>query len=218
MFANILALAAVPTHHPAVPYLGGWSRSSTTISQGNFSFSLALDESGREEVRAAALRAADPTSQHYGNYLSKTRLAAISRASDASILAVHRWLEGEGVDFTVHGSHVAVQTSMPTAARLLRTTFHEVVHTKGLSSRLVRAADFELPPSVARVTRAIFGLHGLPLPPRTHAAARADVVKVTPSLLASTYGIGGVNVSRGTANRQAVAEVPALRLKPSTRR
>ena len=55
----------------------------------------------------------------------------------------------------------------------------------------------------------VFGLHGLPLPPRRPLEAPpmpAKPANVTPKVLMDTYSVSGVKVSRSETNRQAVAE------------
>ena len=52
----------------------------------------------------------------------------------------------------------------------------------------------------------MFGLHGLPLPPRTLIQAPEKPANVTPAVIATDYGISGVVPSGGTKMRQAVAE------------
>ena len=80
----------------------------------------------------------------------------------------------------------------------------------------MRAADYELPERVSSAIHCIFGLHGVPLPPRIanagQAAVPADlppsppIAKVTPTVLAATYSVVKSGRPKAPANRQAVAE------------
>merc|ERR1711998_456813 len=75
----------------------------------------------------------------------------------------------------------------------------------------VRCSDYSLPQDVQEVTQAVYGLHGLPMPPSKKDGRRlqpspSEPVAVTPEVLASTYKIGGVTPTGSEKNRQAVAE------------
>ena len=76
--------------------------------------------------------------------------------------------------------------------------------------KVVRAAAYTLPTAVAPSVAAVFGLHGLPLPPRAKpakpAAAVTDVPLIQPSDLLAAYSVSGVTPSGSKLNRQAVAE------------
>ena len=69
-----------------------------------------------------------------------------------------------------------------------------------------------LPEAIRRATASIHGLRGLPLPKRKSSRttetieAPVQVAKVTPTVIGATYSINGVDVKRGSNNRQAVAE------------
>ena len=73
--------------------------------------------------------------------------------------------------------------------------------------RATRAGDLTLPDDVP--IAAVFGLHGLPLPPRTlpprasAVAAYEDKKAVTPAVLAAVYAVTGVVPRRAGGNAQA---------------
>ena len=75
---------------------------------------------------------------------------------------------------------------------------------------IVRAADYELPDAVHDAVAAVFGLHGLPLPPMKPIMPKAGMAIVTPDVIKSTYKIAGVEPTRSPENRQAVVEFQAL--------
>lgn len=79
---------------------------------------------------------------------------------------------------------------------------------------VIRAGDYTVPDAVQKHIAAIFGLHGLPLPPRK--LLRDDPgspAHVTPTVLTSTYNISGVTPKNKT--RQAVAEFQGQLMEPS---
>lgn len=205
---QLAAAWAAPAYHAEGEYSGGWSRAAEPLLEGRVSFSLVLVHDAREVERIAAA-VSNPASPSYGSYLSRDAADRLSAPSGGAVEAVRGWLDGSGAALELRGARATICADVASASRLLRTSFHEVRHASRAPTTLVRAAAFRLPPTVARVTTAVFGLHGLPAPPRRAAtAAGATAVEVTPAVLSATYGIGGVNVSRaaGSKNARAVAE------------
>ena len=105
-------------------------------------------------------------------------------------------------------------------SNLLNTTFRQLSNT-ATGQRVVRATELTIPAEVEGAVASVFGLHGLPLPPRRQptrwgaeasAAHRrlqgqgAQPANVTPAVIAEVYKISGVKVDRKSANKQAVAE------------
>ncbi len=73
----------------------------------------------------------------------------------------------------------------------------------------MRAGDYHVPDEVYPNIAAIFGLHGLPLPPQgpIRTDANSGYASVTPTVLYQTYSVGGVSVNRSsTKNIQSVGE------------
>lgn len=57
----------------------------------------------------------------------------------------------------------------PVVARaVLQTTFRFVVNSR-TGQRALVAGDYTIPDNIKDATAAVFGLHGLPMPPRDHA-------------------------------------------------
>ena len=106
-------------------------------------------------------------------------------------------------------SNVEVSTSIAKASFMLKTRFHTISNRQHGQS-VVRAADYSLPSAVHEATAAIFGLHGLPLPPTKplviSSTQPVQPAKVTPAVLESQYKISGVKTTGNVKNRQAVAE------------
>ena len=172
-------------------------------------------EQNAEQIRRIATAVSDPTSPEYTNYLTTAEVLAMTAPLAEDMGAVTGWLEASGVGYQVRHSNVIAAMPVATAAKLFSTTFHVAEH-KANAQALIRAADYELPAEVEASVQTVFGLHGLPLPPRQAVVAAAHLrlqeearpkmpANVTPAVLASTYGIKGKG-SHSTKNVQAVAE------------
>ena len=197
---------SAPADHAA----HGWLRSSASVPPGRaVAFSLALTEQNRGELLRTAAAVSDPRSPSYGRYLTQTQLDALTAPLAAHTAGVLAWLERSGVAFRRVGvASVSVRTSAEQASRLLRTSFHVLRHVE-TGRTIVRAGDYELPADIQGAVAAVFGLHQLPMPPSTRnrrlpTLAVQQEAAVTPAVLASTYGVRGVNVSRSVKNRHAV--------------
>lgn len=114
------------------------------------------------------------------------------------------------------GRHVWVQCTISAAENLLSTTIGHLVNAE-YKQEVIRASDYTIPDEVDSATTAIFGLHGLPLPPREPliAAGPEQPAKVTPVVIAQTYSISGVTPKGTTTNRMAVAEFQGQNEKDS---
>lgn len=178
---------------------------------------------GRDEIVRIAHAVSDPRSPSYGQYLKQAAIDDIvaPRAEDVAI--VTDWLEAYAAD---HGSGrfsymvakevVTLTASALHAGRLLQTTFHTMSNSQ-TGQQGIRAADVHLPATVADRLQTIYGVHGLPAPPRQTirrrtAATGGDVedapmqAPVTPEVLEKAYSVSGVKASGSLKNRQAVAE------------
>jgi len=172
-------------------------------------FSVLVREQGLEEIRYIALEVSDPASPKYGRFLSKDEVDAFTAPRGEDVRAVARWLS------SLKGARIAlgsqslfnVECGRQEAEALLSTSFRTVGNAVTGQTAL-RASDFTIPAEVEAAVTAVIGLHGLPLPPKmrqTQSTSEA-VAEVTPSVIASTYGVSGVQVSGSAKNRQAVAE------------
>lgn len=66
-----------------------------------------------------------------------------------------------------------------------------------------RLQDYEIPAQVDVAMDAVFGLHGLPLPPKSRMTSAGPGMPpaVTPEVLYNAYNIKGVKPTGSTANR-----------------
>merc|ERR1712072_308179 len=118
------------------------------------------------------------------------------------------WLNQEGVSVVSvwKNRSFLVEASVAGAEQLLSTSFRRLRNTK-TGQTAIRASSYTIPAQVSGSVSAIFGLHGLPLPPKpANLEPPAQPAAVTPAVLASQYNIKSVAVSRSDKNRQAVAE------------
>ena len=205
-----LALANAGLH--SAPQLSnGWKQGELlSLDETAVSFTISLKESADAvaQIKKIALDVSDPNSNNYGNYLSSSELAVITAPSNEALATVTEWLADYKISsFVVKGSRVEVSATHEMAQNLFNTRFQTLVNSEH-KLVVVRAGDYTLPEAVEAVTAAVFGLHGLPLPPVSplvHATAPAPA-EVTPAVLTKTYNIGDVTPSNDTKNKLAVAE------------
>ena len=177
-------------------------------------FVVQVRERNLPRLRDIARSVSDPDSMDYGKYLKQAEIDELTSPAPADVRAVAAWLQsadGLRVAHREKQSAFVVEASVAAAARLLATSFRRLRNTR-TQQTILRAATFTAPDAVA----AVFGLHGLPLPPlapydldAATAAAAAPPGKpadVTPSVFVDAYGVRGVTPSRSGANRQALAE------------
>ena len=174
-----------------------------------------------QQLKADAGAVSDPDSLRYGEHLTHAEVQARTAPPPTSMAVVHEWLSkspcsvsprrGGGV-FTVRCTLAATGTWLSTTIRLLRNT-----KTGQLANR---ATAYALPEAVDAAA-VVYGLHGLPLPPRARALAGDAVapttVAITPAVIQQAYKISGVSVSRANSsrNRQAVAEFQGNPMSPA---
>ena len=120
-------------------------------------------------------------------------------------------LDQHDCEFHLPQFHLGRPPRRPPAAAvgsLLNTEFRRVLNAATGQSAL-RAGSFALPAGAAAAITAVFGVHGLPLPPKRNqvtAVTPGQPALVTPTVIETTYGVAGVTVDRASKNRQAVAE------------
>jgi subtilase family serine protease len=215
MFSTFCALllavtTASVTHHESF-YTNGWVKSTVPAPASSIvTFTIVIKEQGIEEVARIALDVNDPNSTNYGKFLTQDALDRLTSPKASDMATVTDWLNANSVAFSERTvSNIKVTTSALKASNMLSTRFHEIVNRKQGQS-VVRAANYSLPSAVHAATAAIFGLHGLPLPPIQPlviaSTAPGQPAKVDPNVIASTYNIGGVKVTGSEKNRQAVVE------------
>lgn len=97
---------------------------------------------------------------------------------------------------------------------MFATTFRLLRHDETTQLAIVGDA-VNVPITVAPHIEAVFGVHGLPLPPRQSTPASPATTSVTPVVIGSVYNVSGVTPSAGTNNVQAVAEFQGQLLSQS---
>ena len=187
---------------------------------------FAVRENNMDTIRKIALDVSDPNSPNYGRYLTQTQIDEITAPAAADVAAVRSWLvpslrqsDCAGLDqhdceFHLPQFHLGRPPRRPppgaaaAVGSLLNTEFRRVLNAATGQSAL-RAGSFALPAGAAAAITAVFGVHGLPLPPKRNqvtAVTPGQPALVTPTVIETTYGVAGVTVDRASKNRQAVAE------------
>ena len=212
--ASVLSAAPPHTVYPEPALPSGWaSQFSKAAGDEIFKVTLAVHEQNMDRIREMALNVSTPGSSAYGKYLDQAQIDEITAPAAADVAAVRSWLAAEQFEGHVveaHGGRLFVLTA-PAAAMgaLLKTEFRRVANA-ATGQTTLRASSFALPTATAAAVAAVFGVHGLPLPPKHSQAAATTAAGpvVTPAVIASTYNVTGVVVDRSgkNRNRQAVAE------------
>jgi len=157
-------------------------------------------------VRASVKKISDPDSPSYGQYFTQKQLDMLTMPKQSDFDAVFGWLKSNDIRYTQKHNNILVTCTVSQASKLLNTKFNVMV-SESQSTKVVKASDYKLPTNVQFSIKTIFGLHGVPMARKSPITKQAfGAAVVTPDIIARTYGISGVNVSRGTKNRQAVAE------------
>ena len=192
-------------------YTNSWYQARAHVADTHkIVMTIVVKEQGLAEIKRIATAVSDPASPEYGKYLSQSQIEAISTPSKTDMTAVTSWLAHSGLSYTQRGvSNLVVTTNASFAAKLFNTQFHYATNQVHKQT-IVRAGAYTIPSRVESSIATIFGLHGLPLPPKQalviKSYAGANSGDVTPAVLASTYSIKGVTPAHSTKNAQAVAE------------
>ena len=196
-------------------YENGWAAAASHVPRDTaLTVTIVVKERGGEEVNKVAIAVSTPGNAKYGQFLTQHQIDDLTRPLESDMSAVTSWLDTNGASHAVRGiSRVDVRTTVGQAAVLFSTSFH-VAKNHATAQKLVRAGTYTIPAGIEESVATVFGLHGLPLPPRQGLAASshapqnspADPARVTPAVLRKTYDITGVKPAGTTANKQAVAE------------
>jgi len=159
---------------PALP-LGWASPISEVTGRGAASSSkvasvtMAVREQNMDRIREIALNVSNPDSSTYGKYLTQAQIDEITAPTMADVTAVRSWLTAEHFEGDVQeaqGGRLFVLTAPATAmGALLKTQFRSVTNA-ATGQTALRASSFALPVATATAVAAVFGVHGLPLPPK----------------------------------------------------
>merc|ERR1712166_664101 len=188
-----LALAAV---HPRGSLPSGWAQSEVlqlSAKTDALTLTLFLNDNalGLELVKKHALEASNPRSLKYGQYLSIEEIARLTAPSDIAVEAVTQWLANSlpATAINQRASTLEITCSLAQAEALFSTQFG-MLYNNNTRQAVVRAGDFTLPEHLEQHVAAVFGLHGLPLPPRRLSAPNGnpavDAAAVTPDVLANS--------------------------------
>lgn len=194
--------------HVAPELPDGWAPShDVALVNERLTLRFSLREQNLDKLRKIAMRVSDPRSDMYGKHLSTAEIYNLTRPSVADATIFRQWLGAHDVPFVTKGSNgFEVSLTTEKAQTLLKTEFSRASNDV-TKQKVVRASDYWLPAGVDAVVAAVYGVHGLPLPPRTALGTPPTTpASVTPSVLAKTYNVSGVTPSGSMKNRQAVAE------------
>ena len=209
----LATFAAVSARVHTRPELAlGWRSASPHLSSmvvhadHEVSFLLSLRPQNMNVLYKFVQDVSDPSSASYTEYMTREEISRLTRPSNKDIKTVMGWLIDSNMksELVDNGASIRVSGRVEDAENLLQTKFEVLKKGKQL---LVRANDFMLPYEVDEAVAAVFGLHGLPIPSKQPLfAPPGRPANVTPAVIASTYSVSGVKVSRSKTNRQAVAE------------
>mmetsp|Transcript_17487 Transcript_17487/g.61439 ORF Transcript_17487/g.61439 Transcript_17487/m.61439 type:complete len:560 (-) Transcript_17487:492-2171(-) len=194
----------------------GWRVSGEADATLRLAPVIALKRTNIDKLTATVAAVSDVNSPEYTKYPTMAELVELTRPAAESEAAVRAWLDGANVAYTVDAATrtFTLDVTVGEAATLFATPFKAMENdVTGQSTVMGEAAN--VPDALADHVEAVYGVHGLPLPPRTKQPAAADVVNVTPDVITKTYNVSGVTPAGTTANRQAIAEFQGQLLSQS---
>jgi tripeptidyl-peptidase-1 len=105
------------------------------------------------------------------------------------------------------------------AEKMLNSTWYTVENSETKQSLDRAVGGYTIDERIAGSIAAMFGVQGLPLPPKTALLTTGvegtTPVKVTPAVIATAYGVAGVTPSGSATNIQAVAEFQGQNMIPA---
>merc|ERR1712166_68988 len=176
-----LAFAARPSAALLVPepqLCCGWSSSTALVDTppSTVRFAVQAQERGAEEMKRIALDVSDPDSPRYGQYLQQDLIDRLTAPDAADTAAIRQWLTFVGARvYETKGRYFAVECTRANAEALLSTSFRWVMN-QATGQTVVRASNFTIPDALKDAVHAVFGLHGLPLPPRKSSSFESSVM------------------------------------------
>lgn len=188
---------------------GPWSESTSMVhldEAPDVEISIALPTQNMDALAKLVESVSTPGSRNYGAYLSGEQVRHLVAPSDESAAAVIAWLNTHGVTAkpSPSGLNVVFKCSPSKVEEIFDTTVRTVRNVETGVNKL-RARTYVVPDELNKHVKAVYGLHGLPLPPRK-AFAMQEPAKVNPQTILEKYHVSRVAVSRSEQNRQAVAE------------
>jgi len=218
----IAVVAADPVRHPEPDMPSGWRKvdSAEVPDSHVVTLHLSLKQQNLDKLKQVALSVSDPKNAKYGHYLSGAEVNALTAPQAEHIQAVEQWLQKSSIPFSMAagGSVIEAHLTASAAGELLQTKFHHANNNE-TKQDVVRAGEYWLPSEVDDAVAAVYGMHGLPLPPRVALdspnSSAGQPATVTPAVLEETYNVSGVVASGSTKNRQAVAEFQGQTMQPA---
>ncbi len=208
LLATIATAAQVP--EPSLHH--GWSKSTIPAAQltDSIRFTVSAKEQNIDALKGFVLEVSNPKSAIYGDFMTTSQVLDFTAPASKHLTDIEAWVRSEPAcaHTLKNGRDFEITCPLAAAEALLRTRFHVIKHPNHPASPLVRAKGFSLPEAVESARSAVWGLHGLPRPVQSSlvSADPTEPAKVTPDVIASTYGISGVKPAGGNVNRMAVAE------------
>ena len=201
---------------------GDGVKNKTTVDT-TVTFALHVTERNLDKVKEIAIAVSTPGSSTYGEYLDADTLAALTAPEPAHANAVRSWLR-DAVPLAhgstikeIQGRRFEITLPVADAEALLQTTFRFVINSR-TGQRALVAGDYTIPDQIKDATAALFGLHGLPLPPRDHATSDSPpggIAQVTPAVIKAKYGTSAApTTKKSSGNKQAVAEFQGETMHP----
>ena len=189
------------------PLCCGWVRDETlSLPSAPIRFSLWMKDTRIAEIKRIALAVADPASVRYGDFLSAPQIASLTAPNEHDVAVITEWLTGSVTSFRVNGNRIDASATLAQAELLFQTQFALLVN-QVTGQRVPRASSYILPDNIVARVQAVFGLHGLPLPPAQSRRHQLEsVAEVTPSVLREVMNVSGVTIDPTSTNVQAVAE------------
>mmetsp|Transcript_40052 Transcript_40052/g.55871 ORF Transcript_40052/g.55871 Transcript_40052/m.55871 type:complete len:669 (+) Transcript_40052:31-2037(+) len=195
---------------PSLPL--GWalhtSRPGSLEQYRTVTLSLAPNNpNAKKELADEAIRRATPSSATYGQWLTMEEINERTAPSKNAVDSVTEWVRtaGGSANATRNGAVITISASVEAIEALFSTSVSRIVNAATGQSTMI-VGTYSVPSHIAQHVTAVYGLHGLPLPPRNaQAAAPGEPAKVTPTVISQVYGVHGVNVS-SAKNKQAVGE------------
>eukprot|EP00038_Savillea_parva_P005936 m.160757 g.160757 ORF g.160757 m.160757 type:complete len:679 (+) comp11989_c0_seq1:185-2221(+) len=193
----------------APEYHSGWYPLGIPASNEKVSVMFAAKQQNQDALTDFVRKVSDPAHAMYGQYMTMAEVNAFTQPKAEDVQTI--------VDFVSSACSPAVDPEQGTiscdmtvssAEALFNTEFRRFTHL-ATSRSVVRAKDFELPAHVHAAMDGVFGLHGIPLPPKKTVALGAPGMPppVTPKVLYDAYKIDGqVKPVGDTKNKMAVAE------------
>ncbi|KAI4634588.1 hypothetical protein J4E83_001907 [Alternaria metachromatica] len=99
------------------------------------------------ELEAHLQKLSDPSHAKYGAHLSQDEISNFQQPDQDGLVAVRSWLNANGVQFSVEGSWLRINTTVDTASQLIDADFGRYQYND--DSPVLRATKYSLPSAVA---------------------------------------------------------------------